>query len=160
VPIRASIHRVILAAACALALSAPAHGQYIPPHSNDPHPPANQPSYQLPGPLSRPGVGQYPGAPHSNDPYFRKTEPRIEWPQSTIPPSARGSTPPLVIQQYPPSNYRPPAARRQDKARDRKPKTISLEQCYRNWDRTTRMTRSAWERTCRRLSKQGRVRIE
>jgi hypothetical protein len=34
---------------------------------------------------------------------------------------------------------------------------MSLEQCFRNWDRSTGMTRRAWNNTCRRLAASGRI---
>ena len=73
----------------ALSLSGPALAQYVAPHSNDPHPPAVQPSYQLPNPLSRPGIAGYPNAAHSNDPHFNQTESRPTWPSSPVTPSAQ-----------------------------------------------------------------------
>jgi hypothetical protein len=154
---------IALSAFAVAAAATPALAQYKPPHWNDPHPPANQPSYQLPSsPLARPGLPGYPGAPHFNDPHYRRTEPRIEWPRDNPP---NYSPNPTLGSSRPPYSYTPPAVveRRGGKRRaaGRPPsaaeRTISIEQCYRNWDPGTRMSRTAWNSTCRRLAVNGRV---
>ena len=133
----------------ALALAAPALAQHIPPHSNDPHPPANQPSYQLPSPLSRPGVPGYPGAAHSNDPHYTRTEPRPSWPTTTIPPSPPSASRNPLYQPH--LNTSPRAVRRTTTSKLRKPRAASLAECYRKWDRGLRVSRANWQSTCRRV---------
>ncbi len=133
----------------ALALAAPAFAQHIPPHSNDPHPPANQPSYQLPSPLSRPGVPGYPGAAHSNDPHYTRTEPRPSWPTTTVPPSAQFPSPNPLYQ--PPLYTSPRVVRRAPQSKLRKPRAARLAECYRKWDRSLRISRANWQSTCRRV---------
>ncbi len=134
---------------------APAFAQFIPPHSNDPHPPANQPAYQLPSPLSRPGLPQYPGAAHSNDPYYTKTEPTRA--PTLIPPSAAPYPSVSREQLRQPWRYstQPVAVER-----GKKPvkKSVSLAQCYKKWDPGLSVTRASWEQNCRRLASAGRVR--
>lgn len=150
----------ILALAASVPLAAPVRAQYIPPHSNDPHPPANQPSYQLPNPLARPGVPQYPGAAHSNDPHFRKTE---SVPQFPLSPSVQTPDTRPVIRRYPSQSTprsvtkqeRVERAARLDSAKGRK---ISLDECYRKWDSALGVSRAGWEQSCRRLASDGRIR--
>src|SRR5262245_35323379 len=144
----------------ALCLTAPAMAQYIPPHSNDPHPPANQPSYQLqPSPLARPGVAGYPNAPYSNDPYYTKTVPQLAWPTPPPGPSARFPSIPPQYTTPPLGSSTPRAFRGKTAKQQKKDRTISLQQCYRNWDPGTRMSRASWDSTCRRMSVDGRVAI-
>jgi len=151
------------ALAIALALVFPtqvlAQTPYIPPHSNDPHPPANQPSYQLqPSPFARPGVAGYPNAPFSNDPHYTRNISRPAWPKAPATPSAQfPSIPSQSLPQY--TGSTPRAMRSKAARKEQKDRTISLQQCYGNWDRGTRMSRSDWETTCRRLSVNGRVAI-
>lgn len=148
----------VITIALTMLMSSAAFAQFIPPHSNDPHPPANQPSYQLPSPLSRPGVPQFPGAAHSNDPYYRKNTARPSWPQ-TMP--APDTSP--TLRYYPPSSTPPAMVRRRAEGRqvtsprrNRNP-VMTLQQCLDNWDRNTGMTRKAWNSTCRRLANSGRI---
>lgn len=151
-------------ALCALAaVAAPALAQYKPPHFNDPHPPANRPAYQLPPTaFPRPDLPGYPGAPHFNDPHYRRTQPRIEWPRDNPPNYSPNPTRESLRQPY---SYTPPAVveRRGGKRSGTSPRTrtaertISIEQCYRNWDPSTRMSRASWNSTCRRLAVNGRV---
>lgn len=147
-----------LALLLAVFMHVPAVAQHIPPHSNDPHPPANQPAYQLPSPLSRPGVPQFPGAAHSNDPHFRKNESTITWPTSPVIPDARfPSTPPQYrAQPYPRSTSRPP--RKQEEAKPATKKSVSLEECYGRWYDGVGMSRAGWDSNCRRLAAEGRLR--
>ena len=158
------------------ALACPAAAQFIPPHSNDPHPPANQPAYQLPSPGSlttRPGIPGYPNAPHSNDPHYTKTEPRISWPNAPVTsPRSGGSLFEKTLRQQQRTTIRSAPLvsmeRRGAAGATRQPSALkpsqrsrhgagSLEQCYRNWDAGTRMTRASWDETCRRLDGSGRV---
>lgn len=170
---RSRISRTFAAVAALAALASPALAQFIPPHSNDPHPPANQPAYQLPNPLSRPGVGQYPNAPHSNDPHYAKTEPGISWPKAPVTsPRSGGSLFEQTLRQQRRATVRsaplvsmerrggaataplPSALKPSQRSRHG---AASLEQCYRNWDAGTRMTRASWDETCRRLEGSGRI---
>jgi hypothetical protein len=147
----------------AVTTNAPAAAQHIPPHSNDPHPPANQPAYQLPSPLSRPGVPQYPGAAHSNDPHFRRNEATIVWPSAPVTPDARfPSTPPqYTTQPYQRSTRRAPAQRapvRKEAAKPAKKKTATLEECFGRYYDGVGMSRASWDNNCRRLAAEGRLR--
>lgn len=146
-----------MALVVALFLAPPALAQHIPPHSNDPHPPSNQPAYQLPSPLSRPGVPQYPGAAHSNDPHFTRTEPRITWPAPGPAPDTRFPSTPQQYQRPPYSYSSPRGTRPKAEAKPHKAKAANLEQCYAKWDSAIGLTQAAWERNCRRLAAEGRV---
>lgn len=141
----------------AAAMTAPVAAQHIPPHSNDPHPPASQPAYQLPSPLSRPGVPQYPGAAHSNDPHFRKNEATIVWPSAPATPDTRfPSTPPQYrTQPYTRSTGRVP--RKKEAAKPAKKKTATLEECFGRWYAEVGMSRASWDNNCRRLAAEGRL---
>ena len=145
-----------------LAATSSAWAQYIAPHSNDPHPPANQPRYQLPSPLARPGVPGMPNAAHSNDPHYTKTLPTPAIPST--PPYATapsGSMFPSVrsdqLRRYDYQTGRRPS-RAERAGKKRVPKSVSLAQCYKKWDAALRVTRASWEANCRRLAKEGKVR--
>lgn len=144
----------LLASTIALTLDAPALAQYIPPpHSNDPHPPANQPSYQL-RPFARPGVPGVPGAAHSNDPYYRKTEPQITWPKTMpIPDSSPRITPPVQGAPLAPRGGRPRAERA-------RPPAKNLKECLSRWSPREAISQAEWNAACRRLEVSGRVRTE
>jgi hypothetical protein len=146
---------LVLALAQSLALATAGFAQYIPPHFNDPHPPANQPAYQLPTPLSRPGIPGMPNAPHFNDPHYSKTEPSRA--PTMIPPTSAPFPSISRGQLRQPSYQSSRVAREAEAARRRSHKSVSLADCYGKWDAGLKVTRGAWEQNCRRLAAEGKV---